>query len=329
MKKEYLKSFRDERAAAGFYQMLARKESGTFREDLFLKLAKESEKQAEIWRSKLESIGVTPTAAPFPRLRVRLVAFLIRVLPAQSILPVLASMKVRGLSSYTLHHEDQHRSMRRGGNFRAAVFGVNDGLVSNAGLILGIAGATQDSHSVLVSGTAGLIAGAFSMAAGEYISMRSQRELYEHQIALERAELAEFPADEAAELAMIYESRGIPPDEARSLADKLIANPDKALETLSREELGLNPNDLGSPWGAAISSLLAFSVGALLPLVPFIFLAQTILPTLIISASSLFMIGMLISLFTGKSAFYGGLRMLGIGILVGTGTYGLGLLFSA
>ena len=193
-------------------------------------------------------------------------------------------MKVRGMAIYgtTLARdaghapptagsriEHRHRGLGGGGNLRAAVFGVNDGLVSNASLILGIAGANPDPHVVLLAGVAGMAAGAFAMAAGEYVSVRSQRELFEYQIGLERDELEEYPEAEAQELALIYAAKGVPPKEARQLADKLVADPEHALDTLAREELGLNPEELGSPWGAAISSFLSFAAGALLPLAPF------------------------------------------------------------
>lgn len=159
-----------------------------------------------------------------------------------------------------------------GGNLRAAVLGVNDGLVSHASLIPGLAGASSQSE-VMLSGVAGLLAGAFSMAAGECISVRSQRELFESQIALERAELAEYPREEAAELALIYAARGIPKDEAQGLADRIVADPARALDTLAREELGLDPEELGSPIGAAAFSFGAFAIGASIPLAPFLFLA--------------------------------------------------------
>ncbi len=158
-----------------------------------------------------------------------------------------------------------------GGNLRAAVFGVNDGLISNASLILGVAGANADAATILLTGVAGLVAGAFSMAAGEYVSVRSQREMYEYQIGLERDELAEYPDEEAHELALIYEARGMGSAEALRMATQIIADPERALDTLAREELGLNPEDLGSPWGAALFSFISFALGSAIPLLPFFF----------------------------------------------------------
>jgi len=223
---------------------------------------------------------------------------------------------------------ERHRGAAAGGSLRAAVFGANDGLVSNASLILGVAGAGSDDAIILLSGVAGLLAGAFSMAAGEWVSMRAQREMYEHQIALERAELAEYPEEEAGELALIFTARGMEEAEAKRHADALIADPARALETLTREELGLNPGDLGSPWGAAVSSFLSFALGAAVPLVPFALArgADALAASIAVSAAALFAVGAAISLFTGRGALSGGARMLAIGACAGALTYGIGKL---
>jgi VIT1/CCC1 family predicted Fe2+/Mn2+ transporter len=249
-------------------------------------------------------------------------------------------MKVRGLSVYSSRapgHEmpttieevgARHTGAGSGGNLRAAVFGVNDGLVSNASLILGVAGASSQGDVILLSGVAGLLAGSFSMAAGEYISVRSQRELFESQIRLERAELAEYPKEEAAELALIYAARGIPKEQARGLAERIIADPARALDTLAREELGLNPDELGSPVGAAVFSFGSFAIGAAIPLAPFLFLVGSPALGLAIglAAVSLFSVGATLSLFTGGRALWGGLRMLLLGGAAGAATFGIGWL---
>jgi len=217
-----------------------------------------------------------------------------------------------------------------GSNLRAAVFGVNDGLVSNASLILGVAGAAGSADVVLMSGIAGLLAGALSMAAGEYVSVRSQREMYEYQIGLERAELEEYPEEEAEELALIYEARGIEIGKARELTRALIANPKHALDTLAREELGLNPEDLGQPWGAALFSFGSFAVGAVLPLLPFLLPIRPglRLPIAVgVTLAALFGVGLTLSLFTGRSALWGALRMMLIGGAAGLFTYLAGNLF--
>src|SRR5205823_9732242 len=202
------------------------------------------------------------------------------------------------------------------------------GLVSTASLSLGGAGANPDAHVVLLTGIAGMCAGAFAMATGEYVSVRSQRELFEYQIGLERDELAEYPDAEAQELALIYKAKGLSGSEAERVAKQLVADPEHALDTLAREELGLNPEELGSPWGAAISSFLSFAAGALLPLAPFMLTpGSRALPFAIgITAVALFGVGALLSLFTGRSAWHSGARMLALGGLAGGITYAIGRL---
>jgi len=247
-------------------------------------------------------------------------------------------MKVRGMSLYhaaqaphvTPVSLEQMRAERHkmggAGNLRAAVFGVNDGLISNTSLILGVAGAGAAADVILLSGTAGLLAGAFSMAAGEYVSVRSQREFHEYQITLEREELDQYPQEEAAELALIYQAKGVDGEAARHMAEALIRDPDRALDTLAREELGLNPDELGSPWQAAISSFLAFACGAFIPVLPFLLLSghTAFSGVLLASGISLFGVGAAISLFTGRRALLGGLRMLGIGAAAGAATWFIG-----
>ena len=269
-----------------------------------------------------------------------MVAYLVRRLGPRPLRGVLAAIKVRGMSLYsnssvTAGHAMpgsvadvgvRHRGVATGGNLRAAVFGVDDGLISNASLIMGMAGATSDNALILLSGTAGLIAGAFSMAAGEYVSVRSQREMYEYQIGLEKEELDQYPEEEAEELALIYEARGLPREEAVRLGKSLIADPEPALKTLAREELGLNPDDLGSPWGAALFSFISFGAGAAIPLLPFIFASGTtsLIVAIALSGAALFAVGATLSLFTGRGAAYSGARMLAIGAAAGTFTYLIG-----
>src|SRR4051812_7028296 len=176
----------------------------------------------------------------------------------------------RELAQLAPRPEHHHRDIDRG-TARAAVFGVSDGLVSNVSLILGVAGANPAAGIVRLAGLAGLIAGAVSMAAGEYVSMRAQTELLERELDMERIELRRNPAVETVELSQIYASRGIDPDRARELAEDIMSDPDRALEAHAREELGINPQSLGAPVGAAVSSFLAFAAGALLPLLPWFF----------------------------------------------------------
>jgi VIT1/CCC1 family predicted Fe2+/Mn2+ transporter len=333
-----LQSWREEKQSAYLYRLVSDAESGTPRQLLFLELAKAADEQADLWARELRKAGSEPPVAYHPDPRTRLVGWLVKRLGPRRLRTVLAAMKVRGMSLYTkapVGHAiptrlsevgRRHRGTGQSGTLRAAVFGVNDGLVSNASLIMGVAGATLDAGVIVLSGAAGLLAGAFSMAAGEYVSMRSQREMFEYQIGLERAELDQYPEEEAAELALIFEHKGMSQAEAKEVADKLIADPDRALETLAREELGLNPDELGSPWGAAGFSFLSFATGAVLPLLPFLFLGPArALPVAIgLTATALFGVGATLSLFTGRNAWLGGLRMLGIGAAAGAGTYIIG-----
>jgi VIT1/CCC1 family predicted Fe2+/Mn2+ transporter len=215
-----------------------------------------------------------------------------------------------------------------GGSLRAAVFGANDGLLSNFSLVMGIAGATAEPRFVLLAGIAGLLAGASSMAAGEFVSVQSQRELYEQQIAIEREELEMAPEEEQEELSLIYQAKGIPKSEAEELAKRIISNPDTAIDTLAREELGLDPSALGSPWTAAASSFVAFACGAAIPVIPYLITtgSAAFIASAIACAASLFMVGGLISLFTGRNFFFSGFRMLGIGAIAAGATYGIGKL---
>lgn len=336
-----LASWQEEQRSAFLYRVCADAENDPRRAGLFLGLAGEAEAQAAIWRAQLTARGHRAPRNYVPDGRTRLVAALVRRLGPRRLRAVLSAMKVRGMSIYssapmrdvghapptaTSATEHRHRGLGRGGNLRAAVFGVNDGLVSNGSLILGVSGASPDPHVVLLTGIAGMCAGAFAMAAGEYISVRSQRELFEYQIALERDELQQYPEAEAQELALIYAAKGLPVKEAERLAKQIIADPEHALDTLAREELGLNPDELGSPWGAAISSFLSFAAGALLPLSPFILTSgMRALPIAIgITAIALFAVGALLSLFTGRNALYSGARMLALGSLAGGLTFLIG-----
>ena len=332
-----LESWTEEKRSAWLYRIVSDTESGTPRQVLFLELAQAAEQQAGLWAVEMAKAGQKPPADYRPDPRTRLVGWLIPRFGVPPLKGMLAAMKVRGMSLYnapaphgiptSLERLDgKRRHASHNGNLRAAVFGVNDGLVSNASLILGVAGASVAPSAILLSGIAGLLAGAFSMAAGEYVSVRSQREFYEYQIALEREELDQYPQEEAAELALIYQAKGVGKEEARRMADALLRDPDRALDTLAREELGLNPEELGAPLGAAISSFLAFFLGALIPLLPYLLLsgAAAFQGTLVATGISLFGIGAAISLFTGKQAVIGGLRMLGIGAAAGAATWLIG-----
>ena len=327
-------SWLEEKQSAWLYRELATCEPEARIAALYRALADSAEAQAIRWQ------GAAGARTFSPSLRARITAALARRFGPRRVRSMLAAMKVRGLSVYDSRPRTpghlmptsvaevgaRHRGYG-GGNLRAAVFGVSDGLVSNASLIMGVAGAGAAPHFVVTAGAAGLLAGALSMAAGEYVSVRSQREMYEYQIGLERDELNEYPEEEAEELALIYQARGMDIEQARAMTRELVKQPDAALETLAREELGLNPDDLGSPLGAATTSFLAFAAGALLPLLPFL-IGTTPVPAVATAAAisivALFGVGAVLSLFTGRNALRGGLRMMLIGAGAGVATWLIG-----
>lgn len=332
---ELINSWQEEKRSAFLYRALAEMERNPVHKKLFLDLANMADKQAYLLEEKMSAAKIRLPCYK-PNLRTKLIIKLVQCFGARALKIALASMKVRGMSIYELgdtnaipYHptsEGKHHSVGKGNTLRAAVFGINDGLISNASLILGVAGAHVSPHFILLTGIAGLLAGACSMGAGEYVSVRSQREMLEYQLALERSELELYPEEEALELALIYEARGIPKKEAENIAKILIQNPEQALDTLAREELGVNPNDLVSPWHAAIASFIAFATGAFIPLVPFVFLksAFNLKIMIILTAITLYLVGAILSLFTQRNAFFSGLRMLGIGGAAGVITYIIG-----
>jgi vacuolar iron transporter family protein len=324
-------SWYHEKESAWLYRQVAAAEPDPAKSELFLKLAAAAEEQAVKWQraAAREAAGAPKERVFVPALRARIVARLLRRFDPRSLRAVLAAMKLRGLSVYSAPQAiaghpmptslaqvgARHRSVL-GGSLRAGVFGVNDGLVSNVSLVLGVAGAGAAGRYVLTAGVAGLLAGALSMAAGEYVSVRSQREMYEYQIALEREELAEYPEEEAEELALIYQARGVDLEQARAMSRSLLSRPRDALDALAREELGLNPDDLGSPWQAAASSFVAFAVGAVVPLLPFFVGLDALHATIaaaLLTLVALFAVGLALSLFTGRDALRGALRMVAIG----------------
>jgi vacuolar iron transporter family protein len=245
------------------------------------------------------------------------------------VLRLMAGTSPAGIKGRTLARlEGRHRTV--GGNaLRAAVLGANDGLVSNLSLVMGVAGAQLTGQGVLITGLAGLLAGACSMAMGEWLSVQSARELSQRQLAIEADEIREVPHEEQQELALIYEAKGLTADDARKVAAEIMADESKALETLAQEELGIDPADLGgSPWEAAGMSFALFTVGAILPVAPFAILTDmhAVGASLGISAAALFVIGAAITLFTGRNALYAGSRQLLFGLAAAGLTYGIGRL---
>jgi VIT1/CCC1 family predicted Fe2+/Mn2+ transporter len=332
-----LERWRSEKTAAYLSDAVAGNEPDPARAKLFRQMARAAEEQAAILAKDLPEKPVFT-----PSLRSRLIAFLVSIFGPRAARPILSASKVRGVSVYrgklqpeghpwpTSVEEVGRRHKSYGsGALRAGVFGANDGLVSNTCLVMGVAGAAVEPQLLVLTGVAGLLAGAFSMAAGEYISMLSQKEMFEHQIAQEKDELERYPKEEAEELALIYAARGIPIEEARDFAAHLIANPAQALDTLAREELGLNPDELGSPVGAAVSSFIAFSIGASVPIIPFLLgLQNGVTVAAVLAGIALFIIGAVLSLYSGRSALLGGLRMILIGGAAAAATYFIGSLFN-
>ena len=348
----------DELDSAALYRALADASEGR-RRDVLNRLAEAEERHAGHWERLLREAGMTDFPIPRPTLRTRVLSTLAHRFGADSVLPLVLRLEAADAAKYRdvaeatasmsaeemahgrtvaamggdgkgeqiARSEGRHRATA-GGALRAGVFGVNDGLVSNLLLILGVAGGTDNRNIILLAGLAGLLAGAFSMAAGEWVSVQSQRELYEREIAVEREELREFPQEELDELILIYQAKGLSEDEAKALAGRIMRRPETALDTLTREELGLAPGDLGSPWVAAISSFGSFAVGAFIPVIPFLFGAGTapLFVAIALSAVTLFVVGSAIALLTGRSSLRGGLRMVAIAAVVGMASHLIGRL---
>ena len=359
-----LDNLRLERDAILLYDGLAGIEKEPTRAAAFHRIAANERRHADIWARKLEERGaVVPPAPTRPRPRVAVILLLARLFGTKAVSDLVTALEgdeediydsqsspevaaiaaderehariwqeLKGASpeqqveSDIASRERWHRSSRSG-TLRAVIFGVSDGLVSNLALVMGVAGAAGDHGSfILLAGIAGLLAGSFSMAAGEYISMQSQRELFERQIALERAELAAMPEEEEAEMAAIYRAKGFPEHEAASIAARLFENPEKALDTLVREELGLDPDELGSPIGAASGSFFAFAVGAAIPVLAYLVAsgAPALVASLLLSLAALFAVGAGVSLLTGRSVLFSGARQVLIGAAAAGVTFAVG-----
>jgi vacuolar iron transporter family protein len=347
-----------EKDGIALYRAMAAAEKDDKRAEIFEKLAQNEERHAQRWARLIELAG-GKVPVHRPSARVHLLGWLARRFGTKRVIPIISSLEARDEAGYMQQPEaeglpaeerahsrtlwmmsgggsgvesiagtERWHLMSRGGSLRAAVFGINDGLVSNFSLVMGFAGAEAQPEYILLAGIAGLLAGSFSMAAGEYVSVSAQRELFEQQIAIEKQELEMSPKEEEEELALIYQAKGIPEDQARSLARRIIANPKTAIDTLAREELGLDPTELGSPWMAATSSFLAFVIGAFVPVLPYLFTSGTSawITSGLLSCLALFGVGALISIFTARGPIVSGARMLGIGLLASAITYSVGWL---
>ncbi len=343
---------------------MAASEPDTSLAELYSRLAAVEEKHASFWQSKLEAGGAS-ASAPKPGWRTRLLIRCARWFGADLVLPAAATLEHVDRAQYDDQPEtrgtempSQERSHARilnalaagrrprwsgaffsrlegrhaasGGNaLRAAVLGANDGLCSNMSLVMGVAGAGLAQHTVLISGLAGLLAGALSMAMGEWLSVQSARELYSREIAIEADELAQVPDEEEEELVLIYRSKGFNAEQAKATAAQMMADKDRALDTLTREELGIDPNELGgSAWIAGASSFGVFIIGAIVPVSPFFFIdgSRAILISTVASGATLFALGAATTVFTGRNALFAGARQTLIGLAAGGTTWGLGRL---
>jgi vacuolar iron transporter family protein len=353
----------DELNSAALYRAISELEPNAQLKEVYRRMAEAEERHSCFWEAKLRAAKQTVAPARL-NWRTRTLIFLARRFGPQFVLPNIVSLeqadshhydqqteaRAGGLPQQEQSHarllraiegggrglegsriaqlEGRHRAV--GGNaLRAAVLGANDGLLSNFSLVMGVVGASLTSKSVLITGIAGLLAGACSMALGEWLSVQSARELYERQIEEERQEVAEVPDEEAEELALIYQAKGLPETEARSLAARLIKDETQALDTLAREELGINPEELGgSARTAALASFCLFALGAIIPVTPFFFLSSRagVAASAALSALALFGIGAGITLLTGRSVFYSGIRQVLLGLVAATITYSLGWL---
>jgi vacuolar iron transporter family protein len=347
-----------EQRSAQLYEGLASAATGE-RRDVLAELAAVERRHAEHWAGKLTERGESVPEPPAASRYSRLLMWLARKASIDAVLPylerseradaglyqddrdatgqmaidersharVLTRLRDNGIgsSSDIRRGEPWHRGDRSGA-LRAAVFGVNDGLVSNTALVMGFAGSGAASAVVLFAGLAGLLAGALSMAAGEYLSMSSQRESYEREIALEEMELRDDPEAEAEELALIYRAKGLDREEAERIATAIMKDRDVALDTMSREELGLDPDELGSPWSAAFSSLLAFALGAVVVVLPYLFgsgLAALVV-AVVLAGTALFAVGATIGLLNGRGGLRAGLRQLVVGGGAAVLVFGIG-----
>ena len=363
-RRRYTANLQGEVDSAALYRTLAQTEKNPQLAQVYQRLAAIEDAHAEYWRNHIAAIDHRVPALR-PGFRTRALAWLARRFGPAFVLPTVDTLEqldsgtydaqpeavAGGLPAAERSHariigalaagapgtlsgsalarlEGRHRGM--GGNaLRAAVLGANDGLVSNLSLVMGVAGADLAGHAILVTGLAGLLAGSCSMALGEWLSVNTARESSQRQIATEAAELEQIPEEEKEELSLIYQAKGLPEDLAKSLAEQLIANKKTALDTLVREELGIDPEELGgSAWAAAGTSFLLFAVGAIFPVAPYFALAgmPAVIASLAASGVALFLIGAGTTLFTGRGVLASGVRQLVVGYAAAGVTFAVGKL---
>lgn len=359
--KRYRDNLRDELNGAAIYAALADAETDPLRKDLFLQLSQAESSHAQLWRDKLAGAGVHDERF-VPAFRTRLLAKLAKRFGPGFVLPTVAAAEFADRNKYAQQADahaisaEEHghanviqavadnpgRAYQRGAdiaraepwhrgasgnNLRAAVLGANDGLVSNFCLVMGVAGASSANQYVLLTGVAGLVAGACSMALGEWLSVTNARELAQTQIAREAEELEQTPLAEQHELALIFQAKGMSKEDAQRVAADIMKDKEGALDTLAREELGIDPTQLGgNAWSAAATSFALFSVGAIFPVAPYFWMhgRRAIWVSAVVSALVLGAMGMLTSLFNGRNAWYSAVRQLVFGCLAAAVTYGIG-----
>ena len=359
----YCTNYLAEQEGSELYKSLAKTERDPHLAELYRRMAETEQRHASIWADYLHKAG-EPVPTYTTGWRIRMIIWLAKRFGVNSVLPMVTSMesgashdydtqpeaRAAGMPKDERSHERLFRSVEitgggvagpalarfegrhrgTGGNaLRAAVLGASDGLTTNLSLVMGVAGANLPGHTILFTGLAGMLAGALSMSIGEWLSVQSARELYTHQIAVERQELLEMPEEEREELALIYEAKGIDRETANRMAERIMAQGEAALDTLAREELGIDPDELGgSAWTASIMSFMLFAVGAVIPVIPFVFGSGTVavLFSLLLGTLGLFIIGVGITLTTGAPLLKSAGRQVLLGLAAAAITFGLGSL---
>jgi VIT1/CCC1 family predicted Fe2+/Mn2+ transporter len=358
----YRENLQGEIDAIALYSLLAEKEAAGTLNDFYVRMVRVETIHADVWRAQLEAGGVD-TSRMSPAWRARVLMFVARHFGPSLVVPTIAEHEAsdeamyddqpealarmpgdersharlfrelaagRGVEGGTIARiEGRHRGS--GGNqLRAAVLGANDGLVSNLSISMGVAGASQGGHAVLIAGMAGMLAGALSMAIGEWLSVQSARELFTHQVKVEREELLMVPDEEEEELTLIYQAKGLTAEQARLMSQSIVGGDlGRAVDTLAREELGIDPDELGgSAWVAAFTSFFLFALGAIVPVSPFFFASGmgAVVASIVVSAAALMVVGAAITVVTGSSVLRTGGRQVLLGMFAAAVTFGLGAL---
>lgn len=361
--KRFQGNLKEEVDGAALYRLLASAEKDAHLKELFEKLAVSEDHHVALWQTKLREAG-GEVPAYSPSMRVRMLGWMARRFGTHVVTPIVTRMEMSAVGMYDSqpeaveHHlpadERSHARIfrqlsenkraisdgvdiariegrHRGGSgnaLRAAVLGVNDGLMTSVSLVMGVAGADPGRSFVFLTGIAGLLAGSFSMALGEWLSVRSSAESFERQLDIERQELELMPEEEEAELTLIYQAKGFSEAEASGAARRILQDSETALDTLAREELGMSASDLANPWVAGFTSFFLFALGSILPVIPWAFMSGTpaVVVSLIAAGAGLFAAGAVTTLFTGRSILFSGGRMLVFGLAAAAVTFGIGKL---